>query len=163
MYFTSIQTSVGRLWLTADDDYLLSVGWRRPRLTGMTEAPYQPVLLKTIQQLNEYFAGDRERFDLPLAPRGSEFQIKAWRELQKIPYGETISYGEQAERLGDKNLMRAVGAANGRNPLAIIIPCHRVVASNGIGGFGGGLEAKRILLDLESRQGSLFPGALPPR
>jgi methylated-DNA-[protein]-cysteine S-methyltransferase len=157
MYFTSLETSVGRLWLTANEDYLLSVGWRRPRLAGMTEAPHQAILLRTVQQLNEYFAGTRERFELPLSPRGTEFQLKAWSELQKIPYGETISYGEQAERLGDKNLMRAVGMANGRNPIAIVIPCHRVVAANGIGGFGGGFEAKRILLDLESRQRSLFP------
>ena len=156
MYFHSLETPVGRLWLTASDDQLLSLGWRRPRLAGMTEAPHQPVILRTVQQLAEYFAGVRSEFDLPLSPRGTEFQVKAWRELQKIPYGETISYGEQAERLGDKNLMRAVGTANGRNPIAIVIPCHRVVAANGIGGFGGGLEAKRILLDLESRQGSLF-------
>ena len=116
----------------------------------MEEKPSHPVLRAAAKQLKEYFSGKRKSFDLPLKPEGTEFQMKVWRELSRIPYGTTISYGEQAKRVGDKNAARAVGSANGRNPIAIIVPCHRVVASSGIGGFGGGLKAKRILLSLEN-------------
>ena len=101
-------------------------------------------------ELGEYFAGDRQTFDVPLAPRGTEFQLAAWLALRTIPYGETVSYGEQARRLGDARKARAVGAANGRNPLPIIVPCHRVVGANGhLTGFGGGIECKAWLLDHE--------------
>lgn len=103
-------------------------------------------------QLDEYFAGTRTSFDLPLDPIGTEFQREAWRALCAIPYGATVSYGEQAERMGDRNKARAVGAANGRNPIPIIVPCHRVVGSNGsLTGFAGGIDTKRFLLDLERR------------
>lgn len=103
-------------------------------------------------QLDEYFAGTRTEFDVPLDPVGTDFQLSAWRALREIPYGETVSYGQQAERMGDKNKARAVGAANGRNPISIIVPCHRVVGSNGsLTGFAGGIQAKQLLLDLERR------------
>lgn len=103
-----------------------------------------------IAQLDEYFAGARRRFDLPLAPAGTPFQLKVWRELRKIPYGRTISYATLARRAGNEAACRAVGAANGRNPLPIIVPCHRVIGSDGsLTGFGGGLAAKRKLLELE--------------
>jgi methylated-DNA-[protein]-cysteine S-methyltransferase len=112
------------------------------------------------RQLAEYFAGCRTSFDLPLDVTGTPFQRQVWAELQRIPYGETISYSELAERIGSPKAVRAVGAANGRNPVPIIVPCHRVIAANGgLQGFGGGLEAKRLLLDLEgcgSRQKALF-------
>jgi O-6-methylguanine DNA methyltransferase len=108
-------------------------------------------------QLMEYFDGTRRAFELPLRYRGSPFQERVWTDLQAIPYGETCSYGAIAKRLGDPGAMRAVGAANGVNPIAIVIPCHRVVNANGeLGGYGGGLWRKRILLDLERGQGSLF-------
>lgn len=108
------------------------------------------ILLKTEAQLAEYFAGKRQSFDLKLEMRGTVFQINAWRELQKIPYGTTISYGQQAERLGDAKKARAVGAANGRNPLMIIVPCHRVIGANGgLTGYSGGVEEKEFLLNLE--------------
>ena len=106
------------------------------------------------RQLDEYFAGKRRRFDLPLAPAGTDFQRRVWRALLEIPYGEAISYGELARRVGKPRAARAVGAANGANPIAIIIPCHRVVGASGIGGYAGGLNIKRHLLSLE---GALLP------
>jgi O-6-methylguanine DNA methyltransferase len=116
-----------------------------------------PILDRLRNQLAEYFAGSRRAFDMPLRFRGSAFQERVWTDLQAIPYGETCSYGAIAKRLGDPGAMRAVGAANGVNPIAIVIPCHRVVNANGeLGGYGGGLWRKRILLDLERGQGSLF-------
>jgi methylated-DNA-[protein]-cysteine S-methyltransferase len=103
-----------------------------------------------VRQLQEYFAGNRRDFDLPLDPVGTEFQQQVWHVLRTIPYGETISYGEQARRLGDVNKSRAVGAANGRNPISIIVPCHRVVGSTGkLTGFAGGLDTKAWLLQHE--------------
>jgi len=111
-------------------------------------------------QLAAYFAGDRRDFDLPLAPEGTPFQLRVWEELSQIPYGHTISYGELARRIGRPTASRAVGAANGRNPLPIVIPCHRVVGSHGqLTGYGGGLPIKEFLLNLESRSSfSLTPG-----
>ncbi len=111
---------------------------------------HYPSLLAAERQLAEYFAGKRKKFDLPLAPRGTVFQLKAWRELSKIPYGETISYGEQARRMGDANKARPAGAANGRNPIAVIVPCHRVIGATGaMTGFGGGIRTKEWLLKHE--------------
>jgi len=105
------------------------------------------------RQLREYFAGKRAEFDLPLAPEGTAFQRTVWRQLQQIPYGETISYGELARRVGNPKASRAVGSANGANPLPIVIPCHRVIAGDGtLGGFGGGLPTKQMLLALELRE-----------
>lgn len=108
-------------------------------------------------QLGEYFAGTRRDFDLPLDPHGTDFQLRAWQALRTIPYGETVSYGEQARRLGDVNKARAVGAANGKNPISIIVPCHRVIGSNGsLTGFGGGIETKAWLLAHESAAPTLW-------
>lgn len=110
----------------------------------------QAILTQTELQLNEYFNGKRKSFDIELDPEGTDFQKKVWNELQKIPYGETISYQELATRCGSKNYSRAVGSANGKNPLPIIIPCHRVINKSGkLGGYAGGLELKRKLLELE--------------
>ena len=103
-----------------------------------------------VEQLDDYFAGDRQDFDVPLDPVGTEFQRSAWEALRTIGYGSTISYGEQAARMGDRRKARAVGAANGRNPISIIVPCHRVVGANGaLTGFAGGVETKAWLLDHE--------------
>ena len=108
---------------------------------------------ETIRQLRAYFAGELENFDLPLAPQGTPFQLSVWNRLCEIPYGETISYGELARRLGNPNASRAVGLANGSNPIPIVIPCHRVIGSNGkLTGYGGGLPIKEKLLALERRQ-----------
>jgi methylated-DNA-[protein]-cysteine S-methyltransferase len=108
-------------------------------------------------QLDEYFAGTRREFDLPLHATGTAFQLRAWRGLCDIPYGETVSYGEQATRLGSPNAFRAVGSANGQNPISIVVPCHRVVGANGsLVGYGGGLDAKRWLLQHEAMHAGLF-------
>ena len=111
----------------------------------------EPTILSTKNQLSEYFQRKRKKFDLPLVIQGTDFQIQVWNQLLKIPYAKTISYGEQAEKIGDKNKARAVGMANGQNPIPIIIPCHRVIGSNGqLTGFGGGLNNKAYLLKLEA-------------
>jgi methylated-DNA-[protein]-cysteine S-methyltransferase len=148
MTHTTITNSpIGPLTLTERDGALvrLSFGAHGPC------DPPTPLLRRAIGQLNEYFAGTRREFDLPLAPAGTEFQLACWRALTEIPYGETRSYGEQAMRIGRPDRARAVGAANGANPIAIIQPCHRVIGADGsLVGFGGGLETKRRLLDLEA-------------
>jgi methylated-DNA-[protein]-cysteine S-methyltransferase len=145
-----MDTPVGRLVLESDGDALIGI-WlptsgMQARSDG-TDAP--PVLKDTVTQLEEYFAGERTEFDVPMDLDGTAFQREVWAELSRIPYGETISYGELARRVGRPKGPRAVGQANGKNPIAIIVPCHRVVASNGIGGYGGGLPMKRALLAVE--------------
>jgi methylated-DNA-[protein]-cysteine S-methyltransferase len=124
----------------------------------LPERPDQsPPLDEARRQLEAYFAGELRDFDLPLAPEGSEFQLRVWEQLRAIPYGETISYGELARRVGDPAAARAVGLANGRNPLPVIVPCHRVIGADGsLTGFGGGLERKRRLLELEAGVASLL-------
>lgn len=118
----------------------------------MKRADSHPLFLRAKAQLAEYFSGKRREFDLPLEPLGTEFQKKAWNALREIPYGKTLSYGEQARKIGNPKSARAIGAANGRNPISIFVPCHRVVGSAGdLTGFAGGLETKRFLLELESR------------
>lgn len=115
------------------------------------------VLRAAIEQLEAYFAGELRDFDLPLALRGTPFQRRVWAELQRIAYGQTISYGELARRIGQPTASRAVGLANGRNPIALIVPCHRVIATGGkLGGYGGGLDRKRWLLEHEARRAPLL-------
>lgn len=120
-------------------------------------AKVQPEILKqTTLQLKEYLEGERTRFDLPLAPEGTEFQRKVWNKLLTIPYGKTLSYAQMAEKLGNPKVIRAAASANGKNPISIIIPCHRVIGSDGsLVGYGGGLENKRFLLKLEKANGVL--------
>lgn len=114
-------------------------------------------------QLEAYFAGERRRFDLPLRLEGTEFQRRVWTELQRIPYGETVSYGQLAARIGAPGASRAVGLANGRNPIAIVVPCHRVVAADGsLGGYAGGVERKQYLLDLEQAGAGAPTRVRPP-
>lgn len=139
----------GALELQADDDYLLSVSFSQQKV-----APNQPVssaiLRQTIEQLEQFFAGKLDVFDLPLAPKGTAFQQQVWHGLQKIPFGQTWSYKDLAEAIGKPTAMRAVGNANGKNPWPIIVPCHRVVAHDGgLGGYTSGLENKKRLLDFE--------------
>jgi methylated-DNA-[protein]-cysteine S-methyltransferase len=125
----------------------------RVRLASLVEDHKHPILLKTAKQLNEYFAGKRQIFDLPLDFSGTEFQQKVWQALLTIPFGETCSYKQIAEQIGNVKAVRAVGAANGKNPISIIAPCHRVVGANGkLVGFAGGLENKDILLKIEKLQ-----------
>ena len=152
-----IDSPVGPLMLAADEAGLRHIEFRdnrHPADRSDWHGGDSEVLQAAEAQLGEYFAGQRRVFDLPLAPRGTDFQLCVWRALAQIPYGETISYAQLAQRLGNPNGTRAVGAANGRNPLPIVLPCHRVIgADGGLTGFGGGLPTKELLLRLE--------GALP--
>ena len=153
-----IASPVGPLKLVAGDEGLVAVLWaqddpRRVRLPALLEAPDHPVLRQAERELAEYFEGRRRVFSVPLAFNGSDFQRRVWTLLLEIPFGETRSYGQLAARLGDPKASRAVGAANGRNPISIIAPCHRVVGANGqLTGFAGGLDAKAALLRLEQKQ-----------
>jgi methylated-DNA-[protein]-cysteine S-methyltransferase len=159
-YYAQIESPVGPLLLAADDAGLRQVEFVKGKRAGQSTpvlsgncAPLQ----EAIRQLKAYFAGKRERFDLPLAPEGTPFQRAVWKLLCEIPYGETISYGELARRIGNPKASRAVGLANGANPIAIVIPCHRVIGSNGkLTGYGGGLPLKEKLLALERRQLTLL-------
>ncbi len=141
---------IGRLVLESDGDVLVGIWLPGGTRHGRRDAGDVPPLLKeTATQLDEYFAGERTDFDVPMELDGTDFQREVWAELARIPYGTTISYGELARRVGRPNGPRAVGQANGRNPIPIIVPCHRVLARNGIGGYGGGLPMKRALLAVE--------------
>jgi methylated-DNA-[protein]-cysteine S-methyltransferase len=145
-----LETPIGRLVLESDGDFLIGVWLPNERRRARRDSgDVPPVLKETATQLEEYFAGERTSFDVPMELDGTDFQREVWTELTRIPYGETISYGELARRVGRPSGPRAVGQANGRNPIPIIVPCHRVVASNGIGGYGGGLKVKRALLAVE--------------
>lgn len=150
-----MSSPVGELQLVADEYALRAVLWEcetanRVKLGEMIEQRQHPILLKVQQQLNEYFAGTRQTFDLPLAFNGTEFQKKVWGALLSIPYGETRSYKDIAAQIGNVKAVRAVGAANGRNPISIIAPCHRVIGASGkLVGFAGGLDRKEILLKIE--------------
>jgi methylated-DNA-[protein]-cysteine S-methyltransferase len=151
-----IDSPVGELKLIASDAGLAAILWedddpRRVPLDACDEAPEHPVLVEAERQLREYFKGRRTSFSLPLDFRGTEFQKRVWEALLTIPYGETRSYGQVAAQIGRAGAARAVGAANGKNPISIIAPCHRVVGSTGkLTGFAGGLEVKERLLALEA-------------
>lgn len=150
-----IASPVGRLELVARDEGLAAILWenddpKRVRLGERSESPDHPVLLETERQLGEYFAGGRTDFTVPLDLAGTEFQKAAWHALLTIPFGETRTYAEIARQIGHPTAYRAMGAANGRNPVSIIVPCHRAIGSDGqLHGFAGGLDAKRYLLALE--------------
>jgi len=150
-----IDSPIGGLKLVASDRGLAAILWaeddpRRVRLGEVAEDPRHPILVETERQLGEYFAGTRKAFELDLDFKGTEFQRKVWAALLTIPFGETRSYGQVAMQIGHPTAVRAVGAANGKNPIAIIAPCHRVVGSTGeLTGFAGGLAAKLHLLALE--------------
>ena len=153
--FIEMASPVGTLKLVANETALVAVLWenenpKRVRLAELIEQTHHPILLETQKQLTEYFAGKRQQFDLPLDFEGTEFQQKVWQALLTIPFGETRSYRDIAEQIGNVKAVRAVGAANGKNPISIIAPCHRVVGANGkLVGFAGGLDNKDILLRLE--------------
>ena len=147
----TVDSPVGPLLLTSDGDALTRVLFGgRPEPEWRTDPC--PVLERTRDQLAEYFAGERRDFDLPLEPAGTPFQLTVWAALREIPYARTWSYAQLAMRVGNPNASRAVGLANGRNPISIVGPCHRVIGANGsLTGYGGGLDRKRLLLDLERR------------
>ncbi|HEY1834245.1 MAG TPA: methylated-DNA--[protein]-cysteine S-methyltransferase [Solirubrobacteraceae bacterium] len=153
--YTRLDSPLGELLLTGDGTRLQGLHMQAGKTRMATKKGWreEPGAFATVaQQLEEYFHGERTSFDgLDLDPKGTPFQVRVWAELRRIPYGETISYGELARRLDQPSAFRAVGLANGRNPIAVIIPCHRVIGANGsLTGFGGGLPNKRLLLELEA-------------
>jgi len=154
MYYCYLSTPIGELLLAGEDEALSMIGFPKGSMRRDPEPDWiynEKPLAKARQQLEEYFAGARKDFDLPLKLNGTEFQVNVLKALLKIPYGETVSYGEIAKRIGKPRAVRAVGAANGRNPIPIVVPCHRVIGSSGdLTGFGGGLDTKEALLRLEA-------------
>ena len=154
MYYCYLNSPIGDLLLAGDDDGLSLIGFPQGKMRHDPEPDWifnEKPFAVARQQLEEYFAGERTVFDLPLHLSGTDFQVQVLQELQRIPYGETTSYGEIAKRIGRPKAMRAVGAANGRNPIPIIVPRHRVIGSSGdLTGFGGGLDTKEALLRLEA-------------
>ena len=158
-YYNWMESPLGKLLLVADDEGLIELAFERGRTVPVVDRAWKhdgAPLREPMRQLDAFFAGKRHDFDLRLKPNGTPFQQRVWSALGEIPYGETISYGELARRIGNPAASRAVGLANGSNPIAIIIPCHRVIGSNGnLTGYGGGLDNKRWLLDFERSQRQL--------
>ncbi len=158
-YYTRYDSPLDSLLLVANDEALTGVYFSDGRSQSIIggdweEQPAHPVLQSAKWQLDEYFAGRRKTFDLPLAPNGTPFQHQVWQALCAIPYGETQSYADIARRIGNPKAVRAVGAANGANPVSIVVPCHRVIGADGsLTGYGGGLPRKRKLLALEQAAG----------
>ncbi len=164
MYYCYAKSPIGELLIAGDGESLHVVGFPEGKMRRdpepdwiFNEAPFK----EAFRQLDEYFCGERKVFELPLTMSGTEFQVSVLEELARIPYGETVSYADIASRIGRPKAVRAVGAANGRNPLPIFLPCHRVIGSTGdLTGFGGGLDTKAALLRLEA-ENSQFPSVLP--
>ena len=154
----TVRSPVGKLKLVANDRGLAAILWEndnpnRVRLGPIAKNKEHPVLLETERQLDEYFAGKRDKFSVRFDFKGTEFQTEVWQALARIPFGKTLSYGEIARQIGRPKAVRAVGAAIGRNPISIIVPCHRVIGSDGkLTGFAGGLETKASLLRIESEK-----------
>jgi methylated-DNA-[protein]-cysteine S-methyltransferase len=164
--FTTVESPIGRLLLTSDGTALTGLYMEPSRKAQSTEGWIEdisvPPLSAAVRQLAEYFAGTRREFDLPLRLQGTAFQQRVWRELTEIPYGETWSYGELAKRIDKPNASRAVGLANGSNPIAILVPCHRVIGADGsLTGYGGGLDRKRWLLAHEGFPEAESSGSRP--
>lgn len=164
LYYSILNSPIGKLLLVGTTEHLLEIrfenSWDESDLTDFTKE--DSLFTEAITQLNEYFTGKRKDFSLPLSPQGTDFQQKVWSELQSIPYGTTTSYGEIAKRIENPKGSRAVGLANGKNPIPIIIPCHRVIGKNGkLTGFGGGLDIKQHLLEIE-KLSSFSPKIIAP-
>lgn len=160
-FYTFIDSPVDRLLLTSDGKcltgvYMIDQSYAPPVGKDWIEKADAAPFPEAIRQLRGYFEGSLTEFSVPLSPSGTPFQLRVWKELSRIPYGQTISYGELAKRVGNANASRAVGMANGRNPLPIIVPCHRVIGANGkMTGFGGGIWRKERLLALEAGGGQM--------
>lgn len=152
MQIRTVDSPVGRLRLAAEDGRLTELKFGGEAVPVQCDGVNDAVLDEAERQLAEYFRGERQVFDLPLQPKGTPFQLADWQALREIPYGETVSYGDIARRIGRPKAFRAVGMANHSNPISIIVPCHRVIGSDGkLTGYGGGLEVKRQLLELEQK------------
>lgn len=155
-YFTTFDSPVGQLLLCGDAHALRGVSFESSKHATPPSPDWKPAhseFTEAVRQLKAYFRGELREFNLPLAMEGTEFQLRVWNELRAIPYGVTISYAQLAQRIGNPKAVRAVGLANGSNPIPIIVPCHRVIGSDGsLTGFGGGISTKRKLLDLENGQ-----------
>ncbi len=164
--FEQWESPIGRLSIAADETAVVALAFEanRPRIRaalGNVQEGANTLTRQAIAQLQEYFAGTRQVFELPLRLHGTDFQRRVWQALQEIPYGETRSYSEQAAAIGQMQAVRAIGITNGRNPISIIIPCHRVIAKSGkLAGYAGGVAAKQYLLQLESR--NLTPSGFVP-
>ncbi len=154
IYYQYHKTAIGELLLAGDGDYLSLLGFPSGKMQRRHEQKWindRAPFMEACSQLDAYFAAELKEFDLPLLPKGTAFQENVWKALTEIPYGETWSYGQLAAHIGKPKASRAVGAANGQNPIPVIIPCHRVIGSSGkLTGFGGGLKTKQYLLGLES-------------
>lgn len=152
-FYTHVPSPIGDLLLAGDGDVIFLISFADGSKTKYARAEWIEDASKfqaAIAQLNSYFAGELDQFDLPIELRGTDFQISVWEELTRIPFGSTISYGELAQRINKPKAVRAVGAANGANPVPVVVPCHRVIGSDGsLTGFGGGIDRKRFLLGLE--------------
>ena len=159
-FYATFESPVGRLLLAGSATGLRLVSFESSKHAATPQPEWKQdkaPFAEVIRQLNAYFRGELKQFDLPLAMEGTEFQLRVWNALREIPYGETISYAQLAEHIGNPKAVRAVGLANGSNPIPIIVPCHRVIGSDGsLTGFGGGLSTKKMLLELESKQLSLL-------
>ncbi|HRP69326.1 MAG TPA: methylated-DNA--[protein]-cysteine S-methyltransferase [Turneriella sp.] len=155
LYYTYIKSPIDKLCLISNGGALTHLLMEKHRHAPHIESHWiekenLPIFNEATRQLNAYFSGKLKTFNLPIDPSGTTFQKRVWRALMRIPYGETLSYGQLAHRVGNPNASRAVGLANGRNPISIIIPCHRVIGASGsLTGYGGGVERKRFLLELE--------------
>ena len=149
-----MKSKVGPLYLVADEKVLLGIHWTRQSIPMARSLDENPILKRAARQLEEYFSGARTRFDLPTEQKGTEFQKRVWATLKKIPYGKTLSYSDVAKRVGSPRAVRAVGTANGKNRIPILIPCHRVIAASGqLAGYTGGISLKKTLLALEGSGG----------
>ena len=147
-----IRTQIGNIEIEEKEGNIVRIGFTEEANPADEKNVTSPILREAIQQLQEYFAGQRKEFDLPIKMQGTEFQKKVWQALQEIPYGEVSSYGKLAEKIGNSKACRAVGMANHRNPIAIVVPCHRVIGSNGkVVGYAGGLDKKEWLLEMEKK------------
>jgi methylated-DNA-[protein]-cysteine S-methyltransferase len=152
IFYHHFTSPIGELYLYAEKNVLIALDFSSNNKYRNNELTKTPLLQQAQIELQQYFAGSLEKFSIPIQMQGTDFQIHAWQVLQNIPYGKTISYKEQAAQIGNENAVRAIGGANGKNPIPIIIPCHRVIAHNGtLGGYSGGLDIKRKLLNLEKR------------
>ena len=163
-YYTHVESPLGSLTLASDGTALtglyLPVHKHGPEQSSWQRSDDLPVFAAARRQLHAYFEGELKEFDLPLAPEGTAFQKRVWKQLEQIPFGKTISYGELARRIGNPNASRAVGLANGRNPISIVVPCHRVIGADGsLTGYGGGVERKDVLLRHEAEVATRRPAA----